>query len=75
MAIYNLYFQSLIVPHKLARRRGIRRLESRRNFVWPSYDQESREVIWKKDDLLDDIGNRMRQRTDKERLFVVRWSV
>jgi hypothetical protein len=29
----------------------------------------------KKDDLLDDMGNRMQQWTEEERLFVVQWSV
>jgi hypothetical protein len=48
-------------------------LESQRDDAWRAYDQASRDVEKKKDDLLDDMGNRMKQRTEDERLFMVRW--
>jgi hypothetical protein len=70
-----LNLQSLNIPDKLEKQRGLRKLESQRDEACWAYDQVSRDVERKKDDLLDDIGNRMKQRTEEERLFVVRWSV
>ena len=67
--------QAANIPDKLERQRELRKLESHRDEAWRAYDQASREVEKKKDDLLDDMGNRMRQRTEEERLFVVRWRV
>ncbi len=67
--------QAANIPDKLERQRELRNLESHRDEAWRAYDQASREVEKKKDDLLDDMGNRMRQRTEEERLFVVRWRV
>ena len=65
--------QAANIPDKLERQRELRKLESQRDDAWRTYDQASREVEKKKDDLLDDLGNRMKQRTEEERLFVVRW--
>ena len=67
--------QAANIPDKLERQRELRKLESQRDDAWRTYDQASRDVERKKDDLLDDMGNRMKQRTDEERLFVVRWRV
>ncbi len=67
--------QAANIPDKLERQRELRKLESQRDEAWRAYDQASRDVEKKKDDLLDDMGNRMRQRTEEERLFVVRWRV
>jgi len=65
--------QAANIPDKLERQRELRKLESQRDDAWRVYDQASRDVERKKDDLLDDMGNRMKQRTEEERLFVVRW--
>ena len=65
--------QAANIPDKLERQRELRKLESQRDDAWRTYDQASRDVERKKDDLLDDMGNRMKQRTEEERLFVVRW--
>ena len=70
-----LNLQSLNIPDKLEKQRELKKLESQRDEAWWAYDQASRDVEKKKDDLLDDMGNRMKQRTEEERLFVVRWSV
>ncbi|WP_215844458.1 SNF2-related protein [Acidithiobacillus montserratensis] len=65
--------QAANIPDKLERQRELRKLESQRDDAWRTYDQASRDVERKKDDLLGDMGNRMMQRTEEERLFVVRW--
>lgn len=65
--------QAANIPEKLDQQRELRKLESQRDEAWRAYDQASREVERKKDDLLDDMGNRMKQRTEEERLFMVRW--
>ena len=67
--------QAANIPDKLERQRELRKLESQRDDAWRTYDQASRDVEKKKDDLLDDMGNRMKQRTEEERLFAVRWRV
>ncbi len=65
--------QAANLPDKLERQRELRKLESQRDEAWRTYDQASRDVERKKDDLLDDMGDRMTQRTEEERLFVLRW--
>ena len=67
--------QAANLPDKLERQRELRKLESQRDDAWRTYDQASRDVERKKDNLLDDMGNRMKQRTEQERLFVVRWQM
>ena len=67
--------QAANIPDKLERQRELRKLESQRDDAWRTYDQASRDVEKKKDDLLDDMGNKMKQRTEDERLFVVRWGL
>jgi len=50
-------------------------LETKHDEAWHNYDQASRELEKKKDELLDDISKRLEQNMENERLFVVRWSL
>lgn len=63
------------LPTKLELQRQLRQLESKRNDAWRDYDEASREVEKKKDGLLDDISQRLNQKTEREELFLIRWQL
>jgi SNF2 family DNA or RNA helicase len=61
------------LPTKLELQRQLRQLEEKRNVAWREYDESSRNIEAKKDALLDEISQRLNQRTTQEELFVIRW--
>lgn len=63
------------MPEKVAQQRAVRTLEGKRDEAWHAYDQASREIDKQKDTLLDDIGRRLKQKTEKELLFTLRWQL
>jgi superfamily II DNA or RNA helicase len=63
------------LPEKLERQRELKKLESKRDDAWRSYDASSRDIEKQKDDLLDDISLRLEQKAKTEKLFVVRWNL
>jgi hypothetical protein len=63
------------LPEKLGLQKEIRGLESKRGDAWRSYDLASRDIDVQKDALLDEIGKRLEQRTEVERLFVLHWGL
>jgi hypothetical protein len=63
------------LPTKLDLQRQLRQLETRRNEAWKEYDEASRDVERKKDGLLDDISQRLNQKTEREELFMIRWQL
>lgn len=63
------------LPEKLDRQQALRKLETKRNEAWRNYDEASREVDKKKDELLDEISQRLEQNTVSENLFMIRWKV
>jgi predicted nucleic acid-binding Zn-ribbon protein len=63
------------LPTKLDLQRQLRQLEAKRNEAWKEYDESSREVERKKDGLLDDISQRLNQKTEREELFMIRWQL
>jgi hypothetical protein len=63
------------LPEKLERQRALRKLETRRDEAWRSYDQASRELDRQKDELLDEISRRLEQKTEQGLLFTLRWRV
>lgn len=63
------------LPEKLERQREIRKLEVRRDEAWRAYDQSSREVDQQKDKLLDEISKRLKQQTEVQTLFSLRWVI
>lgn len=63
------------LPTKLELQRQLRQLETKRNDAWRVYDDASREVERKKDSLLDDISQRLNQKTEREELFLIRWQL
>jgi hypothetical protein len=63
------------LPDKLRLQREIRQLEVRRTDAWRAFDDGSRDIDTQKEALLDDIGKRLRQYSNTEPLFTLRWEV
>ena len=63
------------LPDKLERQRELRKLETQRDDAWRSYDAASRDVDRQKDTLLDEISQRLEQKTEQANLFTLRWEL
>jgi superfamily II DNA or RNA helicase len=63
------------LPTKLDLQRQLRQLETKRSEAWKEYDDSSRDVERKKDGLLDDISQRLNQKTERKELFMIRWQL
>ncbi len=63
------------LPEKLEAQRQVRTLEAKRADAWRVYDEASRAVERQKDDVLDEIGHRLEQQAQTDRLFVLQWLV
>jgi hypothetical protein len=63
------------LPEKLDRQRVARTLETKREETWRAYDEASRDIDRQKDSLLDEVGHRLEQQIEEERLFTLRWHV
>lgn len=61
------------LPTKLELQRKVRQLEEKRNAAWREYDDAAQQVEVKKDTLLDEISQRLKQQTRQEELFLIRW--
>lgn len=63
------------LPEKLAKQQALRKLEAKRDEAWRNYDAASRDLDKKKDELLDEISQRLEQKTESKPLFVIRWNL
>jgi ERCC4-related helicase len=63
------------LPDKLAKQQALRKLETKRDEAWRNYDEASKEVDRKKDDLLDEISQRLEQNTNTDLLFTLKWKL
>ncbi len=63
------------LPTKLDIQRQLRQFEAKRNDAWKAYDDASRNVEQKKDGLLDEISQKLNQKTEREDLFIIRWQL
>lgn len=61
------------LPEKLERQRALRQQEAKRNDAWRVFDEASREIERQKDMLLDEITQRLQQKTEQTNLFSMRW--
>ena len=61
------------LPTKLELQRKVRQLEEKRNAAWREYDDAAQQVELKKDGLLDEISQRLKQQTEQTELFLIRW--
>jgi hypothetical protein len=53
----------------------VRNVEAKRDEAWRAYDQATREIDRQKDALLDSTSQRLRQQSETETLFTVRWTL
>jgi hypothetical protein len=63
------------LPEKLAKQQTLRKLESKRDEAWRNYDAASRDLDKKKDELLDEISQRLEQNTKTDLLFILKWNL
>ena len=63
------------LPEKLERQRALRQLEANRHDAWKAFDEAAREIDQQKDALLDEISQRLQQKTEQATLFTLRWQV
>ncbi|MDH5639788.1 MAG: DEAD/DEAH box helicase [Nitrospira sp.] len=63
------------LPEKLERQRALRQLESKRTEAWKAFDEASQAIDRQKDALLDEISQRLHQKTERVTLFNMRWSL
>jgi shikimate kinase len=63
------------LPAKLELQKQLRQMEAKRNEAWREFDDATRDVEKKKDELLDTISKRLEQKINKKELFTVRWSL
>jgi ERCC4-related helicase len=61
------------LPTKLELQRQVRQLEEKRNAAWREYDDAAQQIELKKDGLLDEISQRLKQQSRQEELFLIRW--
>jgi hypothetical protein len=63
------------LPDKLARQRQARALETKRDEAWRAYDTTAKEIETQKDNLLDQVEERLGQSVSEEELFAIRFDV
>ena len=63
------------LPDKLAIQRKVKVLESKRDEAWRAYDGAAKDIEIQKDNLLDQIEERLGQEVSEEELFTIRFNV
>jgi superfamily II DNA or RNA helicase len=63
------------LPEKLERQRALRQLETKRTDAWKAFDEAAREIDRQKDALLDEISQRLQQKSEQAMLFTIRWQL
>ena len=63
------------LPEKVKLQKQVKSLERRRDDIWKELDSASREVDNKKEELIDNIENRLSQNLIEEELFFIKWSI
>lgn len=63
------------LPEKLTKQQALRKLEAKRDEAWRNYDAASRDLDKKKDELLDEISQRLEQNTKTDLLFILKWNL
>lgn len=61
------------LPEKLKRQREAKDIDAKREAAWRQYDEASRDIDKQKDKLLDNIGRRLEQQIENNKLFALRW--
>jgi len=67
--------QSVNLPEKLAIQKKLRDIGEKRDVAWKKYDESAKEIEKKKDVFLDTVEKRLKQKTNIETLFTIRWKI
>ena len=63
------------LPDKLSAQKKIRDLEKKRDAAWHEYDIAGRKIEKQKDDLIDTIEKKLKQKVTIENLFTMQWKL
>jgi len=63
------------LPGKLAIQKKLRDLDKKRDTAWKEYDATAKVIEKQKDELLDRVEKKLKQSTNLQTLFTIRWSV
>ena len=63
------------LPDKLAAQKKIRDLEKKRDAAWREYDIAGRKIEKQKDDLIDIVEQKLKQKVTIENLFTIQWKL
>jgi ERCC4-related helicase len=63
------------MPEKLIFERERRQFEAKRDEAWKDYDLAAKEITKQKDELLDNIQERLAQTMSEEELFTIHWEI
>jgi ERCC4-related helicase len=63
------------LPDRLALQKKVRKLEVKRDTAWRAYDDSARVIEEKKDELIDRVEKRMKQKTSRQQLFDISFEV
>ena len=63
------------LPDKLTLQGKVKALETKRDEAWRAYDDAAKEIEGQKDNLLDQVEERLGQEVSEEELFTIRFSV
>jgi len=66
---------ALNLPDKIAAQKKIRDLEKKRDAAWREYDIAGREIENQKDDLIDTIEKKLKQKVTINKLFAIQWKL
>ena len=63
------------LPEKLKLQRRKRQLESDRDAAWQEYDKAAKGIEQRKDGLMDEVEQRLKQQINEQQLFRITWRV
>jgi superfamily II DNA/RNA helicase len=63
------------LPEKLKTQKKIRDLETKYNIAWKEYDEATKNIEKQKDKLLENVEKQLKQKTDKETIFTIKWKI
>jgi len=63
------------LPEKIALQKKIRTLDKKRDEAWRAYDEAAKDIEVRKDELIDTVEARLKQKVTEEDLFTITFSV
>lgn len=63
------------LPEKLTLQRQKRQLDTKRDEAWQAYEKAAKGIDLRKDELMDEVEQRLKQRVNEQELFKIKWRV